>query len=116
MKQLPKNRLALQVSGIIATMAAALPPTVLAQQESRVLEEVMVTAQKRSESVQDVPIAVTAYGQEFLTNVAATTITDILPYTPGLSGHTAGGTDPVFAIRGISTNAFGNASSFCSGM
>jgi iron complex outermembrane receptor protein len=74
------------------------------------LEEITVTAQKRVESAQDVPLAVSTVGEELLADVKVTTITEILPYVPGLTGHTAGGTDPVFAIRGISSNAFGNGS------
>ena len=44
-----------------ATAATAADPTTMA------LEEVMVTAQKRAESLQDTPISITAFNQEALT-------------------------------------------------
>jgi iron complex outermembrane receptor protein len=46
--------------GLSALLAASVSLPVAAQQ----LEEVVVTATKRSESLQDVPISVTAFSQE----------------------------------------------------
>lgn len=48
------------------------------------LEEVLVTAQKRSESIQDVPIAVTAATQEQLEYAGATSIKDISMVSTGV--------------------------------
>ena len=60
------------VSLIVATVAASVTvPSALAQEipsrsRSVLLEEVVVTARKRDESMQDVPVAVTAYGADHI--------------------------------------------------
>jgi len=66
------------------------------------LEEVVVTAQKVSENLQRVPLAVTAVGAKQLADFHATQLTDIGGYVPGLqvdSQGTPGQT--LVAIRGI---------------
>lgn len=66
------------------------------------LEEVVVTAQKISENLQRVPLAVTAVGAKQLADFHATQLTDIGGYVPGLevnSGGTPGQT--TVSIRGI---------------
>ncbi len=47
-----------------AVLGAISLPTLAASERSAVLEEVVVTARKQEESVQDVPIAITALTQE----------------------------------------------------
>ncbi len=71
------------------------------------LEEIVVTAQKREETVQDVPIAVSAYDRESLRDMGAETINDLGPYTPGLETNITDFTQPTFTIRGIQANDFG---------
>ena len=101
-----KSRLAVMASAVVGASSISLPLSAVAQ-ESRVLEEVMVTAQKRSESVQDVPIAISAFSNEMIGKTGIDTVTDLIPMVPGLTGSTTGVGTPVWAIRGISTNAFG---------
>ena len=66
------------------------------------LEEIIVTAQKREQSVQDVPIAVTAVTQETLQANRITTVNDLSSIAPGvIVKPSAGGIQvPVFTIRG----------------
>jgi outer membrane receptor protein involved in Fe transport len=65
-------------------------------------DEIVVTAQKRAESVLDVPVAVTAIRQETLLERGATTISEISAFTPGLQvGSGRAGT--VLTIRGINS-------------
>lgn len=67
------------------------------------LAEIVVTAQRRSQSVQDVPIAVTALSGETLQANRVTNVTDLTGLAPGVTVRTsAGGSQlPVFAIRGV---------------
>ncbi|MEM7465814.1 MAG: TonB-dependent receptor plug domain-containing protein, partial [Pseudomonadota bacterium] len=76
-------------------------------QESAVLEEVVVTAQKREESVQDVGIAITAFSGEQLDTFGFTSSTDIAQLTPGvyLSGNNGGNTLQ-FTVRGVANPEF----------
>ncbi|MGH6650584.1 MAG: TonB-dependent receptor [Sphingopyxis sp.] len=48
-------------------------------------EEIIVTARFRNESLQDVPQAISAFGEETLTRIAARDITDLAPSTPNIS-------------------------------
>jgi iron complex outermembrane receptor protein len=70
------------------------------------IEEIIVTAQRRSESLQDVPIAVTAVTAARLDAIGVTTTQDIAEVTPGLSMPTLGGyVEP--HIRGVGTSSVG---------
>jgi iron complex outermembrane receptor protein len=66
------------------------------------LEEVVVTAQKRSENVRDVPLSITALTNNQLDAAGVSTTMDLTTLVPGLKMDRVGGfTDP--AIRGITT-------------
>jgi iron complex outermembrane receptor protein len=68
-----------------------------------VLEEVIVTAQKRSEDVQSVPMSVSVVGQEQLDDLHATQIADYAGYVPGLQVQTNGSpAQATLSLRGIS--------------
>ncbi|MEO6717251.1 MAG: TonB-dependent receptor [Novosphingobium sp.] len=66
------------------------------------LEEIVVTAQKREQSMQDVPIAVTAVTQESLQANRIHTVNDLSAIAPGLTVKpSAGGIQvPAFTLRG----------------
>lgn len=49
------------------------------------IEEMTVTAQKREENVQDVPISVTAFSDDFFTKSNVNTLRDMARYAPNLS-------------------------------
>ena len=49
------------------------------------LEEIVVTAQKRPENVQQVPISITAVSGDFMVNSGADTLQDVSAYVPNLS-------------------------------
>ena len=65
-----------------------------------VLEEVIVTAQKRSESVQEIAASVTAVGAERLNDFQVVNALDIEAFAPNVSVGSAFGTGQLF-IRGI---------------
>ena len=68
------------------------------------LEEVVVTAQKRSESLLDVPIAVTAFSQEALGELGIFNADDLVQFTPGLSMRKRSGSNTTYFLRGVGTN------------
>ena len=55
------------------------------KKESFVLEEIIVTANKREESLQEVAMSVTAFGSEFFKDTGATGLGELEQYTPNLS-------------------------------
>jgi iron complex outermembrane receptor protein len=71
------------------------------------LEEVLVTAQKRAESSQDVPISMQAFSSDFLQTTGVKDFSDLEQYTPGLTVNADQVTQPSFVIRNIGTGAFG---------
>jgi iron complex outermembrane receptor protein len=69
--------------------AAPSGTTQVAQAEqTNVIAEVVVTAEKREESLQDVPVAVTAFTSERRDLVGITTVQDLTNFTPGLQYST----------------------------
>jgi iron complex outermembrane receptor protein len=97
---------------LAAGIAAALLPwtgeRLMAQDaeaaEGALLEEILVTATKRVESIYDVPIAITAFTEEMMVRQGITDLTDIGKFVPNLNvtGFSAGHTSSVNPfIRGI---------------
>lgn len=67
------------------------------------LEEVVVTARRREERLQDVPVSMTVLNQDQLHNANIVGAGDIATYTPSLQTNTRFGPDATnFAIRGFS--------------
>ena len=81
--------------------------TALAQSSTtQALEEVFVTAQKRQQSTQDVPAAITALSSDFLEKTATKNFSDISQITSGISiGGDSDGFAKQIRIRGVGTNS-----------
>ena len=69
-------------------------------------EVIVVTAQKRAQDVQDVPVAISAYGGDQLEALNITSTTGIVDQVPGLSLTSFSPNSTFFALRGISQNNF----------
>ncbi len=92
---------------VIAAFSALPAAPLAAQDESQPsLEEVVVTAQQRSQRLQDVPIAVTSLSGEDLTRSVINDIIDLQASVPSLVAYTANrpATSTAFYIRGIGTS------------
>ncbi len=101
-------------AGCQFALAAVLScPTILPAQETEApaeitgLGEVIVTAQKRQQSLQDVPLSVSAFSGVFLKESRLGDIRGLVDFTPGFSGKTEDGFTDALAMRGIATNDFG---------
>lgn len=78
-------------------------PSIAIGESARVLEEVVVTARRREERLQDVPISMTMFSQEQMDNANIVNAGDLATYTPSLSANNRFGDDSTnFAIRGFS--------------
>ncbi len=81
------------------------------------LEEVIVTAQKREQSITDVGITINAFTAEQLSNYGVRAATDLEALTPGLTITDAAPTGvPVYTIRGVGFSDFSTASSSTVGL
>jgi iron complex outermembrane receptor protein len=91
------------VSG--ASLAIVATQIAVAQEPAGALEEVIVTAQKRAENIQDVPIPITAIDSKTLENTAASLNTiNLQQFVPGLVMGRSGTAAATF-LRGVGTEA-----------
>ena len=98
---------------ICAVMAVHLAPvagvtTLPAHAQAGVLEEVVVVARKREESLQDTPVAVSAFGADQLREAQITNVADLAQNVPGLSNKD-GDRVSGLTIRGVGSRAVGAA-------
>lgn len=102
MKGVMPRRLTLSLSTALAGVMLV-PQAAWAQDQAEGgLEEIVVTAQKREQSLQDVPIAVTAITQENIQANRIFTVNDLSSVAPGLvvKPSPGGNSVPAFTIRG----------------
>lgn len=106
-----RNTLVIAAGPLAAALAIATPQVLAqAQKDQGVLEQVIVTAQKRQENLQDVPLSITALGTQKLEEMHVTDFDDYAKLLPSLSYTTAGpGFSRVF-FRGVSSGDNGNHS------
>jgi len=74
----------LQKSALALAVSLALPSLAFAQGEL-MLEEIIVTAQKREQSLQDVPVSVSVMSGDAITEVGITNLDEMSSYIPNLS-------------------------------
>jgi outer membrane receptor protein involved in Fe transport len=86
-------------------MAAAAEAAAEADNSSDMIAEITVTAQRRTENMQDVPIQIQALTSETLTQLNVTTFDDYVKYLPNVTSANNGpGQNEVF-MRGLSAGA-----------
>jgi len=69
------------------------------------IQEVIVTAQRRSENVQDVPIAIQALSGDTLQQLNITTFEDLIKHLPNVSGGSQGPGQVQIFMRGLSAGS-----------
>lgn len=102
-KHLKRKALSSAIGIATASLLASSP----AMSEGLVLEEVVVTAQKRTESAQDVPVAVSVMQGDDLAKQGIQSFSDLTKVSPSLTIVQGGqkNSSPI-ALRGIGTRAF----------
>jgi len=98
--------------GLLATtMLTGVAAPALAQTESAVqLEEMVVTAQKRSENLQDVPISIQALGSERLDALQVSDTNDYVKFMPSVTAPTGAPGFSNFYMRGVASGENNNHS------
>ena len=92
---------------MLVTSALSMCVATNAYSQSVFKDEIVVTAQKRSQNLQDVPIAVTAYTGEQLEALGVVESVEIAKFTPGVHiGGNLAGQNTQFTIRGVTQNDF----------
>ena len=80
-----------------------------AQPNADAVADIIVTAQRRSESLQNVPVTVTVFGAEQIAQARLQEVNDIVTRTPGLSYDAFPASQPRLAVRGIGSSDRGAA-------
>jgi outer membrane receptor protein involved in Fe transport len=120
-----RSRLALAISATLAGLGAGSMSHAQAQGQGLQLEEIIVTARKTEESLQDVPIAITAFTAQAIEEAGIESVVDLASQTPGFSfnqgfGRSGGGNADASSrpsIRGMSSIlGTANASFFVDGI
>jgi iron complex outermembrane receptor protein len=95
------NRI-ITVKPLAAALLLALPTLAQAQAQ---LEEVIVTAQKRTESLVDVPISIAAVSAEALQQTGVRRLSEIAEYVPNLEISGSSNYSTVISIRGVGSQS-----------
>lgn len=110
MTKMEFRRRAMLTAGVAAAALAA-PGLTWAQeataQAATSLDDVIVTAQRREQSLQEVPITVNVVTAATLESLAADDMGDIAAFVPGLSVSNTSPTQARYSIRGVATSDFG---------
>jgi iron complex outermembrane receptor protein len=98
-----KGAAALHMLALSTLALGALPQSGLAQEEeASVMEEVTVTAQKRAQSLQDIPVSIQAITESTIRELGATVISDLESSAPSLqTGGIVGSSNQQMGLRGI---------------
>ncbi len=102
----------LRLAACAAFIGSASPAAVAQQAQAATdpapFEEIVVTAQRREQNIQDVGISVTPLGEEALQNLNIKTATDIVRAVPSLKMNAYSSSQVVFNIRGVAQNSYGD--------
>lgn len=90
---------------LLTTVGLSLLPAIAIAQNVGVEDEIIVTAQKRDQSIQDVPIAITAFDQADLDQLGVQQFDDLADFVPGLEVQEQSANNPGFNIRGITSDS-----------
>ena len=97
------TRLALAIATALSGTATIHPvQAASADASTDSLEEVIVTARKRSENLQNVPVSIDVYTAKDLQNLAISQFEDYATKTPSISFVSAGPGTQTFVMRGVS--------------
>ena len=98
-----RTRLAI---GAVVTALARPTASALAAEDTGGLEEVVVTAQKREQNLQDVGISVAAFSGDQLADLGVSDTTAITQQIPSMQMNAWSPVLTVFNLRGVSQNSF----------
>ena len=98
-----------ETSDDLTSMAETASYSSVSQSSNSMFEEIIVTAEKRSESLQDISQAVTVLSGEDLDNRQISTFVDISAIAPGVNVAKNEGFKTVITIRGVGYETNQNA-------
>jgi iron complex outermembrane receptor protein len=110
------SKLSIAIAAILGALSSARSLAAPAEAGSEALEEITVTAQRRAESMQDVPISMQALTGQALQQLNITTFDDYIKYLPNVTSANNGpGQNEVF-MRGLSAGSQASQGSSSTGL
>src|ERR1700728_2046476 len=109
----PHSKLSYAIAAVLGSGAfghAVAAGSTDANSASDQIQEITVTAQRRTENIQDVPIAIQALTGETLKQLNVTTFDDLIRYLPNVTAPTAGPGQAQIFMRGLSAGSNGSQS------
>lgn len=101
---------------LVMAMLSLLLLPVGTQCHAQVLEEIVVTATRRAQTVQDIPYNISAMTGEQLESAGVTSLTDLTRVIPGIAyadlGIRSAGVNNQLILRGLNANAQGSIGAF----
>ncbi|MEA3109623.1 MAG: iron complex outerrane recepter protein [Gammaproteobacteria bacterium] len=98
-----RSKLSFAIAAALSgTVAMQIAPAAAGAASDTTLEEVIVTARKRTENLQDVPISIDVFTAKDLQNQAISQFEDYVTKTPSISFVSAGPGTQTFSMRGVS--------------
>ena len=88
--------------GVLGTVAAVMPQT--GNSQERVIEEIVVSAQKKDENASDVPVTVTALTGETLDEMNVSNFDEYIEYLPNVTNGGRGPGQSTIYIRGMAVD------------
>jgi outer membrane receptor protein involved in Fe transport len=100
-------RLGLAGGAVLLSALAGAPPAVAQRaatgEPSGILEDIIVTAEKRSESLEKVPMSIVAYSADSLAQLGVQDFSSLAARIPGVTLNSAGPGRSSYSIRGIAS-------------
>lgn len=87
----------LSLAALLATQASA--------ESALIIEELVVTAQKRAQNLTDVPIAISSFGAGDIEATASRQLADLAEHIPNLAMDSSNALSSAVAIRGVGSNS-----------
>jgi iron complex outermembrane recepter protein len=110
------SKLSISIAAVLGAVSGARSLAATAEGGSDALEEITVTAQRRAQSMQDVPISMQAFTGQALQQLNIQTFDDYIKYLPNVSSANNGpGQNEVF-MRGLSAGSQASQGSSSTGL
>ncbi len=100
---------------LVNSIALAIGASIVASNASAQLEEIVVTATKRAESSQDIPVAIQAIGEQALEELGVSTFDEYVKYLPNVTQQGRGPGRSEIYIRGVASEQSNNTVSSVQG-
>src|SRR5882724_10927713 len=99
------TKLSISIAAVLGALSGARSLAATAEGGSEALEEITVTAQRRAQSIQDVPISMQAFTAQALQQLNIQTLDDYIKYLPNVTTASNGPGQNEVYMRGLSAGS-----------